>query len=71
MVVRGRTRNEIGPQGRVGSTPTISARIFCPQGNDPLRVFLIGRLDLNLAILYNKYTYYFAADQEEEAGDGR
>lgn len=25
MVVRGRTRNAIGPQGRVGSTPTISA----------------------------------------------
>ena len=26
MVVRGRTRNAIGPQGRVGSTPTISVR---------------------------------------------
>lgn len=26
MVVRGRTRNAIGPQGRVGSTPTISAK---------------------------------------------
>ena len=24
MVVRGRTRNAIGPRGRVGSTPTIS-----------------------------------------------
>lgn len=26
VVVRGRTRNAIGPQGRVGSTPTISAQ---------------------------------------------
>ena len=40
VVVRGRTRNAIGPQGRVGSTPTISARIFCPQGNVPLGAFL-------------------------------
>ena len=39
VVVRGRTRNAIGPQGRVGSTPTISARIYCPQGNDPLGAF--------------------------------
>ena len=28
VVVRGRTRNAIGPQGRVGSTPTISVRTF-------------------------------------------
>ena len=27
VVVRGRTRNAIGPQGRVGSTPTISVRL--------------------------------------------
>ena len=26
VVVRGRTRNAIGPQGRVGSTPTISVK---------------------------------------------
>ena len=43
MVVRGRTRNAIGPQGRVGSTPTISARIFCPQGNVPLGAFFTMR----------------------------
>ena len=43
VVVRGRTRNAIGPQGRVGSTPTISARIFCPQGNVPLGAFFTMR----------------------------
>ena len=46
MVVRGRTRNAIGPQGRVGSTPTISARrrhnteYFAPKGMFPWGLFL-------------------------------
>ena len=40
MVVRGRTRNAIGPQGRVGSTPTISARKSSPQTMLRLRTLL-------------------------------
>ena len=46
MVVRGRTRNAIGPQGRVGSTPTISAykgsRYRQPENGFIFRLFALS-----------------------------
>lgn len=44
VVVRGRTRNAIGPQGRVGSTPTISAlkKDCCSYSNPFLVDFVCG-----------------------------
>ena len=47
VVVRGRTRNAIGPQGRVGSTPTISAFKKLSGSYSPAReLFSVQRINL-------------------------
>lgn len=53
MVVRGRTRNAIGPQGRVGSTPTISV-IFKHPLFEQQRILNFRILFIFLDYLYQK-----------------